>query len=80
MVSAWPSSATWPAWRYNPAATPLAVGAVFMVARRLLGWATGRWINVEVRWTPTTTTLLVVLVVALWVNQKRNAPLLLTGA
>jgi hypothetical protein len=68
------------AWRYNPAAIPLAVGAVFMLARGLLGWVTGRWINAELRWTPTTRTLLVILIVALWVNQQANAPLLLTRA
>jgi uncharacterized membrane protein len=68
------------AWRYNPAAIPLAAGAVFMVARGLLGWVTGRWINAELRWTPTTRTLIGVLIVALWVNQQWNAPLLLTRA
>lgn len=68
------------AWRYNPAATPLAAGAVIMVARSLLGWATGRWINAELTWTPTIKAVLCVLIVALWVNQQRNAPLLLTRA
>jgi hypothetical protein len=68
------------AWRYNPAAIPLAAGAVFMVARGLLGGVTGRWINAELRWTPTTRTLIGVLIVALWVNQQWNAPLLLTRA
>lgn len=68
------------AWRYNPAAIPLAAGAVFMVARSLLGWATGCWINAELKWTPTIKTVLCVLIVALWVNQQRNAPLLLTRA
>lgn len=67
------------AWRYNPAAIPLAAGAVFMVARSLLGWATGCWINAELKWTPTIKTVLCVLIVALWVNQQ-DAPLLLTRA
>ena len=66
------------AWRYNPAAIPLAAGAVFMVARSLLGWATGCWINAELKWTPTIKTVLCVLIVALWVNQQLHAPLLLT--
>lgn len=51
-----------------------------MVARSLLGWATGRWINAELTWTPTIKAVLCVLIVALWVNQQRNAPLLLTRA
>jgi hypothetical protein len=68
------------AWRYNPAATPLAAGAVVMLARGLLGWVTGRWINVDVRWTPTTRMVIGVLILALWVNQQWNAPLLLTRA
>ena len=66
------------AWRYNPAAIPLAAGAVFMLARGLVGWVTGRWINVDVRWTRATRMLLAVLIVALWVNQQANASLLLT--
>ena len=68
------------AWRYNPAAIPLAAGAVLMLARALLGWVTGRWINAELRWTPTTGTVLGLLIVALWVNQQSNASLLLTRA
>ena len=46
------------AWRSNPAAIPLAAGAVFPVARSLLGCATGRWINAELTWTPTIKTVL----------------------
>ncbi len=64
----------------QPGSIPLAAGAVFMVARSLLGWATGCWINAELKWTPTIKTVLCVLIVALWVNQQRNAPLLLTRA
>jgi hypothetical protein len=67
-------------WRYNPAAIPLAAGAVLMLTRGLLGWLTGWWINADLRWTPTTRTLIAILIVALWVNQQWNAPLLLTRA
>jgi uncharacterized membrane protein len=63
------------AWRYNPAAAPLAAGAVVMLARGLYGWGTGRWLNAELRWTPTTKVLLGAVIVAVWVNSP--TPLLL---
>lgn len=68
------------AWRYNPAAILLSAGALAMVVRGLAGWVTGWWINVELRWTPTIRTVIGGLIVALWVNQQWNAPLLLTRA
>ena len=82
-ISAVTTRSTHPAPRWieaNPAAIPLAAGAVFPVARSLLGCATGRWINAELTWTPTIKTVLCVLIVALWLNQQLNAPLLLTRA
>jgi hypothetical protein len=33
------------AWRYNPLAPAVAVGAVVALVRAVLGTATGRWIN-----------------------------------
>jgi hypothetical protein len=35
------------AWRYNPIAFPLVLGAVDLLARHAVGLGTGRWLNVH---------------------------------
>lgn len=64
------------AWRYNPIAFPLVLGAIGLLVRHAVGLATGRWMNVRIGdrrafWGVTAT-----LLVALEINQQLHADLL----
>jgi hypothetical protein len=65
--------------KYNPIVVPLAAGALLVVVRAGLGWATGRWL--DVRMTKTARRILIALcvvaLVALEIRQQLNAPLLM---
>lgn len=67
------------AWRYNPLVPLLTLGVGALSVRWCFGYATGRWITVEV---PNRRVLVLVggvLLLALWLNQQANAELLMSG-
>lgn len=67
------------AWRYNPLVPLLWVAVVALAVRWCFGYATGRWITLDI--TDRRALVLVVgaLVLALWLNQQANAELLMSG-
>ena len=71
------------AWRYNPLGLLVVLGGAVAVLRALVGLLTGRWVTVQVAWTPrrrrSAIALLVVLAVALTVRQQLRADLLIAG-
>lgn len=64
---------------YNPASPLVLAGGIALMARLVVGYWTGRWIDALVRWTPTTVAAVVVGVGTLWVHQQTNAELLIHG-
>lgn len=64
------------AWGYNPLSVILVVGAVGCLVRHLVGWCSGRWLTVHLRWGPVTIGLLVLAIIALGINQQLHADLL----
>lgn len=69
-------------WRYNPIGIPLLVVLVALVARAAVGWITGRWVTLRVRWTrrgkAIAWVVVAVLVVALEINQQAHVDLLMS--
>jgi hypothetical protein len=65
-------------WRYNPAGVPLVVGAGLLLLRGSVGWVTGRWVTVTVKWTRQRrwAAFLVLALLALEINQQEHAALL----
>lgn len=64
------------AWRYNPIAFPLVLGAVGVLARHVAGLGTGRWVNVRIGDRRTFWGITAALLIALEVNQQLHADLL----
>lgn len=66
---------------YNPIGVPLVLGAVTLLARAAVGWATQRWVTVQITLDVPGRHRLKVLagaaVIALQVNQQLHAPLLM---
>lgn len=71
------------AWRYNPLGIITVLGAAALLARTMVGFTTGRWINVDIAWTPRRRVLtvgaIVILLVMLEVRQQLRADLLIAG-
>ena len=71
------------AWRYNPLGILTVIIAVTATVRTLSGVVTGRWLSVQMTWTPDRRRMavgvLVVLLVALDVRQQLRADLLIAG-
>jgi hypothetical protein len=64
------------AWRYNPIAFPLVLGAVDLLARHAVGLGTGRWLNVHLGDRRAFWGIMAALLIALEVNQQLHADLL----
>lgn len=64
-------------WRYNPVGIPLVLGAVLLLARHVLGRATGRWLTVRFPARRLAIAVLAVLLVLLEVNQQLHASFLM---
>ncbi|MQA85385.1 MAG: DUF2752 domain-containing protein [Streptosporangiales bacterium] len=71
MMGEWGSS-----FQHNPIGIPLVAGAVFLVLRTAAGALTGRWFNVRIRWTRLTIAVVVVAILALWINQQLHVDLI----
>lgn len=65
------------AWRYNPLSLVVLLAAVGLIARALIGAATGQWLTVQVTSRRILTVLVVAAVIALEIRQQSLAPLLL---
>lgn len=69
-------------WRYNPIGIPVLIVCVLLVQRALVGWVSGRWVSLRVRWTRRGKCLAwivaAVLVVLLEINQQAHAELLMS--
>ena len=68
-------------WRYNPIGAPIALLSVLLLIRSSVGWTSGRWITVKL-FLPRASKLalvgvIVLLTVALEVNQQMHAALLM---
>lgn len=63
---------------YNPVGIPLVLGAIAVLVRLVVGWSTGRWLNVFVRHWAGLSTMGGVLLVALMINQNLHTELLQT--
>lgn len=70
-------------WAYNPLGVMLVTGAAAVIVRHVAGLASGRWLNLRVRWHKAAIVCLIALLsaglAALWINQQLHAELLLTG-
>jgi len=64
------------AWAYNPASLLLVAGAALALGRWLVGWLTGRWLEVRVRPSRVAWAVAAVAVLVLWANQQAHAALL----
>lgn len=64
------------AWRYNPIAFPLLLGAIGLLVRHAVGLATGRWMNVRIGNRRVFWGVAATLLVALDINQQLHADLL----
>ncbi|TMR42279.1 DUF2752 domain-containing protein [Actinomadura geliboluensis] len=64
------------AWRYNPVAFPLVLGAISLLIRHVVGFTAGRWINVRIANRRVFGGVAATLLVALDVNQQLHADLL----
>lgn len=68
-------------WRYNPIGAPLALLSLLLLARAAVGWTSGRWVTVKLFLSrPSKLALIgvvVLLAVALEVNQQMHAALLM---
>jgi hypothetical protein len=64
------------AWSYNPVVFPLAVAAVLLVCRAVVGWSTGRWLAVHLADRRLLMLVLFVALAALEVRQQLHADLL----
>jgi hypothetical protein len=65
------------ALRYNPASPLLPLGAALVLVRAAIGWRTGRWLSVAIRWRFTSIVIGLLLLGLLWWNQQANAELLM---
>ena len=69
-------------WRYNPLGVPLILGASGLVARAVIGWATGRWLAASMVWTQrrrwAAWALLTLALAVLDINQQAHATLLMS--
>lgn len=63
-------------FQYNPIGIPLVAGAAFLVLRTAAGALTRRWLNVRMRWSRLTVAVVVVAILALWVNQQLHVDLI----
>jgi len=66
------------AWRYNPIAVPLVVGAGLAVLRALVGWTSHRWVTATVTRVAPFIVCGAVVLVLLEINQQAHAPLLMS--
>jgi hypothetical protein len=64
------------AWRYNPLAIPLVVGAGLVLVRQVCGLVTGYWLNVHLVHRRPVMIGAAVLAVVLEINQQAHASLL----
>jgi hypothetical protein len=64
------------AWRYNPIAFPLVLGAIGLLVRHAVGLATGRWTNVRIGNRRVFWGVAATVLVALDINQQLHADLL----
>jgi len=62
---------------YNPASPLLGVLGAVVLVRAGIGWATGRWLRVEIHPSRATLTVLALLVGLLWAHQQMHAALLM---
>lgn len=67
------------AGRYNPAAFLVVPAAGVLLLRWLVGRATSRWLDIDLRMSPRLVAVAVVLVAALWGRQQANFDLLAVG-
>lgn len=71
-------------WRYNPIGIPFLVTVVLLILRAVVGWLSGRWLTIRIRWTGRgkliAWLLLAAVVIALEINQQSNAALLMSQA
>jgi hypothetical protein len=65
------------AWSFNPAAVVLALLVVGAVVRWIVALFNRHWINVSVRFTPAVWLVILLLVVALSINQQLHADMLI---
>jgi hypothetical protein len=66
------------AWTYNPIVFPLAALAASALVRAAAGWATGRWVTIQVTRPWPLIVVVVVIVAVLEVRQQLHADLLTT--
>jgi hypothetical protein len=64
------------AMRYNPAAPLVPLCGLLLLARHTIGWRTGRWADLSVRWTPTLVATAALALGLLWARQQANVDLL----
>lgn len=67
------------AWRYNPLVPLLWVAIAALSARWWFGYATGRWLTLDITNRRAFALVVGALVLALWLNQQANAELLMSG-
>jgi hypothetical protein len=65
------------AWMFNPASLLVVPAMAALLARAALGWLTGRWLSMEVRWRPWLWMIPALLILLLSIRQQLNADLLL---
>lgn len=64
------------AWRYNPGGILLVAGAWASIGRSMVGWTTGRWVNLRLVLSRGGWWALALVAAALTVNQQLHADLL----
>lgn len=71
-------------WRYNPIGIPLLIVCVILVVRAAIGWLSGRWLTLRIRWTrrgkQIAWLLVAAAVIALEINQQAHVELLMSHA
>jgi uncharacterized membrane protein YqgA involved in biofilm formation len=68
------------AWEYNPLGIVVVIGAVAVLLRSVVGWASGRWLNLHARLTPrqkrALLAILVIAAIVLEIRQQQRVDLL----